>query len=190
VRQFLETELGLPCAYAIARTPGAKTDNEAVRETVRQGQALVVFGSFNERMYLAECGSRAMFIPASFPGAIVRRHTGTPFMGYAGATYLLQEVCNALFDALFHVLPLASDLDRIEPTPLREAGAGAPPRWDDAAQRLLDSLVAAEPVLVRISTAKRIRDQAEKDARESGEDIVTAARVARSQLALKTGVMQ
>ena len=28
---------------------------------------LVLFGSYNERMYLAESGRRAIYIPASFP---------------------------------------------------------------------------------------------------------------------------
>ena len=114
VRNFLETELGLPCTFSFSRRHGVKPDNDAVRRAVRENTPLVMFGSYNERMYLAEAGARSIYIPASFPGAIIRRHTGTPFMGYAGATYIVQEVCNALFDALFNILPLAGDLDKVE----------------------------------------------------------------------------
>jgi chlorophyllide a reductase subunit Z len=184
VRHFLEEEMGLPCTFHVARRAGVKPDNAAVRAAIREKTPLVMFGSYNERMYLAEAGARAVYIPASFPGAIIRRHTGTPFMGYAGATYLVQEVCNALFDALFNILPLSTDLDRVEATPAREREEIA---WDDEAKAMLDEVVAAHPVLVRISTAKRIRDAAERDARRSGETTVTRQRVDDARAALAEG---
>jgi chlorophyllide a reductase subunit Z len=186
LRHFLETEMGLPCRFAIARRAGAKTDNEAVRKAVREQTPLVLFGSYNERMYLAEAGARAMYVPASFPGAIIRRHTGTPFMGYAGATYVVQEVCNALFDALFHILPLATEMDRVEATPARLARVDASP-WDPEAQRRLEELLENEPVLVRISAAKRLRDRAERDARAEGEHRITVARLERAREKLTMG---
>ena len=177
LENFLQEEMGLPCAFAVSRKAGVKTDNAKVQELIATKGAMVVFGSYNERMYLADQGSRAMFMPASFPGAAIRRHTGTPFMGYAGATYLIQEVCNALFDALFHILPLQSQMDaQAQATP---AAATTVP-WEDDARLKLDEVVDREPVLIRISAAKRLRDLAEQDALANGEAKVTADRVMRS----------
>jgi len=184
VRHFLAEELGLPCNFAIARKPGVKPANDEVRRAVQTQTPLVLFGSYNERMYLAETGARAVYIPASFPGAIIRRHTGTPFMGYSGATYLVQEVCNALFDALFHILPLARDMDQVDATPARTHEALP---WDDDAKRRLDELVEQQPVLVRISAAKRARDRIERETRSAGEPRVTAARAASALQALAQG---
>jgi chlorophyllide a reductase subunit Z len=184
VRHFLEDEMGLPCMFAISRKPGEKTDNETVRQSVRQKTPLVMFGSYNERMYMAEAGARAMYIPASFPGAIIRRHTGTPFMGYSGATYLIQEVCNALFDALFHILPLGTELDKVEATPSRIHRELA---WDDGAKEFLEDVVEATPVLTRISAAKRLRDAAEREARRAGETRVSLERVERARELVMAG---
>ena len=173
IRHFLTDEMGLPCAFSAQRRAGAKTDNDAVREGLHAARPLVTFGSFNERMYLAEAGAKSAFVPASFPGAIIRRHTGTPFMGYAGASYLVQEVCNGLFDMLFNILPLGTELDAIEPTHAGAIHKNTEVEWADEAKRMLDEIVSREPVLVRISAAKRLRDAAERAARDEGESTVT-----------------
>ena len=53
--------------------------------------------------------------------------------------------------------------------------------WEGDAETELDSLVAAEPVLIRISAAKRLRDAAERSAAGSGADIVTIDHLRKAQ---------
>jgi chlorophyllide a reductase subunit Z len=122
-------------------------------------------------MYLAEINSKNAFIPSSFPGSIVRRHTGTPFVGYAGATYILQEFCNSLFDSLFHVLPLGTELDLAAPitkTKSLKPKAHSNVRWEKDAENVLNKYLEKEPILVQISRAKKLREQLEMVCKERG----------------------
>jgi chlorophyllide a reductase subunit Z len=82
-----------------------------------------------------------------------------------------------LFDALFHILPLATEMDKVEATPARLHRELA---WEEAAKTRLDEIVESQPVLVRISAAKRLRDAAEREARRAGESRVDVARVGRA----------
>ena len=179
IRHFLSDEMGLPCSFAVPRKPGEKTNNQDVRKLTKEKPPLVMFGSYNERMYLAENGSKASYIPSSFPGAIIRRHTGTPFMGYAGATYIIQEFCNGLFDALFYILPLGTDMDKVDASLTRTYRSNSVP-WDQDAQKLVADYIKTRPVLIQISAAKEMRDRVEQDAEKAGEERITAARVKSS----------
>jgi chlorophyllide a reductase subunit Z len=187
VRNFLEEEMGLPCNFAVSRLPGNKTNNIEIRDLVQKKTPLVMFGSYNERMYGSEVNARFSYIPASFPGAIIRRHTGTPFMGYSGAVYLIQEVCNSLFDALFHILPLGTEMDKVDPTPARLQGQIASIPWEEEAQALMNKLISNQPVLTQISAAKRIRDEAEFEARKQNIERVTVGCVQKSTLSHMSG---
>ena len=69
---------------------------------------------------------------------------------------------------------MAAQLDQVEATPAR-FHVELP--WDADAKTALDELIDAQPVLVRISAAKRLRDAAERAARQAGETLVTQARL-------------
>lgn len=182
LRNFLENDLGLPCAFSFSRMAGKKPDNDAVLEAIKTQAPFVLFGSINERMYIQQVGARTQYIPASFPGAIVRRHTGTPFMGYSGVTYLVQEVCNALYDALFHILPLAADMDTADATLSKIERTVS---WEPEASRFLDECVETYPVLARISAAKTLRDSSEECARLSDAETVTSDHVKQARQGLR-----
>ena len=176
IRHFFEDEMGMPCNFAVARKPGEKTNNEEVRKLTKEKTPLIMYGSYNERMYLSEIGSKATFIPASYPGALIRRHTGTPFMGYAGATYLIQEFCNGLFDALFHIIPLGTEMDKVDATLVRQKLL-ANLQWEADAQKAVADYVQSQPVLVQISVAKLLRDRVERATETAGEELITLERV-------------
>jgi hypothetical protein len=72
VRTSSKTRWACPALRLRAQRRRKKTDNEAVRDAIHtKTPPLVMFGSYNERMYLAEIRrARAQYIPASLP----RRH--------------------------------------------------------------------------------------------------------------------
>ncbi len=108
----------------------------------------------------------------------------------AGATCLLQEVCNALVDALVHILPLGNTLDRVDPTP---SGLVAPLPREKAARRAFEALVERESALTRIWGRQALRARAEQRGRanEAGEveesDMDSEDRGDRDEVADRSG---
>ncbi len=82
-------------------------------------------------------------------------------MGYSGASWMIQEICTRC--------STCSSRSCQSQRTRRHRGHRNPPRgempWAEAAQDALDRRISNEPVLVRISAAKRLRDAAEREAR-------------------------
>ena len=180
---YLGEELGLPIAFSAFRTGPESVPNEDVRRALRElsPSPMIVFGSINERMIVAQEKLPSLFLQCSFPGAVVRRATGTPFVGYAGAVWLLQCVCEALFDVLFANLPTSAVPPERARVPTRELMHDAPAvmatsgkgqnsviAWTDDAKAAAELTLKRVPFFVRVSVNKKLRSEAEKLARARG----------------------
>ncbi len=186
LESYLGGELGLPILFSAYRTGAESSPNEAIRAALRDlsPSPMMVFGSINERMIIAQEKLPALFMQSSFPGAVVRRATGTPYMGYAGAVWLLQVVCEGLFDVLFANLPTSavppvkvevptSLLLASAPGHVEDSGKGRNSviAWTDEAKQIADVTLKRVPFFVRVSVNKKLRAEAEKLARERGSDV-------------------
>lgn len=178
--RFLGEELGMRMSFVVGRPrrPG-ELDNDGVRRKIHARAPSVLFGSINEKIYLSEAGARAtQFIPAGFPGAAVRRAVGTPYMGYAGAVYVVQELVNGLYEALFNFLPVdkAYAAQRAGATPQGEGKAGNL-RWQPEARQQLDAALEQLPYIPRISASRELQFKIEALAHSGGHAEVTPALV-------------
>jgi chlorophyllide a reductase subunit Z len=186
LERYLGGELGLPISYSAYRTGAQSAPSEAVRAALRDASPspMLIFGSINERMIVAQEKLPSRFYQASFPGAVVRRAIGTPFVGYSGAVWLLQVVCEILFDTLFANLPTsyapATRADKTTQQILHDApgivtqagkGQNSVIVWTDEAKELSERTVKRAPFFVRVSVTKKLRAEAEQLARERGSAV-------------------
>ncbi|MEZ4638174.1 MAG: chlorophyllide a reductase subunit Z [Caldilineaceae bacterium] len=182
LKRFLGDELGMPVTMAVSR-PLAQgdMDNSAVRKMLHKSPPAFLFGSINEKIYLSEAGARQTnFIPAAFPGPIVRRAVGTPFMGYRGAVYVVQDIVNRLYESLFNFLPVDGAYAQARaggsPSAAPVNGAGTAPGnlpWQADAKQLLDKALEKLPFLSQISASRELQMKVETHARQRGLKEIT-----------------
>ncbi|ACF13285.1 chlorophyllide reductase subunit Z [Chloroherpeton thalassium ATCC 35110] len=163
LKKLLHEDLGMTCHFAV---DSATADNNAIRNTLQSTPPQIVFGRISEKIYLTEVGARARFIPAGFPGPIVRRALGTPFMGFSGAVYVVQEIVNILYDTLFQFLPGHN------PRAIAQL-AEAELKWTETANALLKERTSKAPFISQISFSRELKAKAEALARQRGLQEVT-----------------
>ncbi|MCU0511910.1 MAG: chlorophyllide a reductase subunit Z [Anaerolineae bacterium] len=174
---YLGEELGMNIAFAVRRPRRPDDlDTETLRDLLHSRPPSFVFGSINEKIYLSEGGKKqTTFLPAAFPGPVVRRSMGTPFMGFHGTVYLVQEIVNQLYETLYNFLPLDSAYARAA----APAAGGPPPAtvavaapgnlpWAEEARAVLDAALEKLPFLARISASRELQMQVEAEARARG----------------------
>jgi len=159
---FLAGEMGMQCLFS---HDTAEADNTLIRAEIQQKQPQFLFGRIVDKIYLAELDAKTRFIPAGFPGPIVRRALGTPFMGHSGAVYLLQEIVNALYEMLFNFLPL-NRRSAVE-EPMQKVA------WSDEANALLNEIVKKAPFISQISYGRDLKRKAELLTLKQGKACVT-----------------
>jgi chlorophyllide a reductase subunit Z len=159
------------------RRPG-DYDNEGIRQHIHRRAPTFIFGSMNERIYLREAGSRhTNFIAAAFPGPAVRRAVGTPYLGYRGCVYLMQEIMNRLYEGLLNFLPVdgayaAQRNPGAAPTASIDTSGNMP--WSTEARQLLDRELEKLPYLPRISASRQLQMLIEQLARQRGLSEISA----------------
>ncbi|MCG8352785.1 MAG: chlorophyllide reductase subunit Z [Chloroflexales bacterium] len=182
LKQFLGEELGMKVVWSSGRPRREdEPDNIEIRKRLHARAPAFVFGSINEKIYLAEANAKASFlIPAVFPGPVVRRTTGTPFMGYAGAAYLIQELVNRFYESVFNYLPVetirkAEAPGQSQPAAQVQGGASSIETipWTREATDRLDVAIQRVPYLARISASRSLRMAAEQAAHARGANEVT-----------------
>ncbi len=161
--KFLGQEMGMQCLFS---HDSQKTNNNDVREELGLHQPQFLFGRMADKIYLAELGAKTRFIPAGFPGPIVRRALGTPFMGHSGMIYLLQEIVNALYDTLFHFLPISMRTTESH-------GEKKTITWTGEANAILEQIVKKAPFISQISFGREMKKKAEALAAQQGKETVT-----------------
>ena len=163
IELFLAQEMGMQCLFS---HDASLVDNTLLRDEIMQKQPQFLFGRMPDKIYLAEIEAKTRFIPAGFPGPIVRRALGTPFMGHSGAVWLIQEIVNALYDILFAFLPITK----------RQTGAAQPAphlAWTPEANALLEEIVRKAPFISQISFGRELKQRAEAHAAKQGKETVT-----------------
>jgi chlorophyllide a reductase subunit Z len=87
-------------------------------------------------------------------------------MGFSGATYLVQEIVNILYDVLFQFLPShKQNFEFVDPNKKFV--------WTKEAREMLADLTRRAPFISQISFSRELKTKAELYAQKKGLDTIT-----------------